>query len=174
MDQFWILFGRFAAGATLILFFYGIGKWVLAKLRNRTDRASRTVVVVVNSFTTIMERTVIVPYVVEKVVEKTVPIIVPQSPTKPTRPTVPEWLRPERPQPHRPETLEGRPAYHPRRPFDRPGRRIETGQPQPRESHRRADVADFFDGGNRPGPTYGGREPHSREGRGYGSFGGEG
>ena len=115
MEVFLMWFGAFASLLTVTLFFYGVGKWVIAKLRHRTDSASRGTVTVVNWITTGLERTVVVPYMVEKVVEKVVPVVAPSSPTKPTRP-IPEWLEPDRPRPHRPEPPEIRPAFRPRRP----------------------------------------------------------
>ena len=180
MMEFFAVVGFIGSVITIVLAVYSGGKWLIGKLRNRTDSASRTTITVVNWITTGLERTVVIPYVVERVVEKVVPVIVPQSPTKPTRPRIPEWLEPERPHPHRPETPETRPHFRPRRPSwwspekDRePGRPYTHTRPGHPRGPRHTDAGDFFGGGSRPGPPQGGCPPQFdiREGMGGRPFG---
>ncbi len=86
--------GWIASVLTILSVLYGCGKFLIAKLANRMDGASRATVTVVNWITTgFLERTVVVPYMVEKVFVEVVPVFIPQSAG------VPEWLRPERPVP---------------------------------------------------------------------------
>ena len=96
METFFIWIGALASGLTVVSMLYKSAKWLQAKISRRSDVSgggvSERPLVVVNWIITVLEKTVVVPFMVEKtekVIEKVVvPMFAPQRP----RPRVPEWV----------------------------------------------------------------------------------
>ena len=133
METFLIWFGAFASLLTVLGTVYGVGKWLVARFR-KADGSLPPAVVVMSRITTGLERTVVVPSIVEKTLETVekvvVPIILPNVPPRPSG--VPEWLEPTGPKPWvRPEIpAETRPDKRPRT----------TRPPVHGYTHREADM----------------------------------
>lgn len=161
---FFEMFGIVGTAFTVFGGCYAVCKWVIYRLRDRTDNMSRAAVTVVSPVTIGFERTVVVPYLIEKVI----PVIVPQLPTKPTRP-VPTWLQPDRSRPHRPEVPEVRPACRPYRPSwitrpeprstVRPGGWLDRERIDSTRPRHGVEIGGSFDGSSHLRPTPGERPP---------------
>lgn len=142
--------GIVSGGIGILSALYSLGKWLGARVRKRNESTDTLppAITVVNWITTGLERTVVVPFIVEKTVkivkevEKVVvPVFVPNAP--PRQPDLPEWLKPS---PKRPEIHPGVPTEV------RPDKKWRPSWTRP---HREPHGPEY----TRPSPEYTTRRP---------------